>query len=206
MLGDTAVAVNPSDNRYKKLIGTKIKLPLVGREIPIIGDDSVDPKFGTGAVKVTPSHSPEDYDLAKKYGLEFIRIFDYDGLSNLNVPDKYRGLFPNKVREMVIADMTAEGLLEKVVDHTHEVGHCYRCSRAIQPITAPQWYVKMDSLAAPAIESAKSGRVKFFPTRFKKSFITWMENIRDWNISRQIVWGPRIPAWYCLDCHPRYQH
>jgi valyl-tRNA synthetase len=203
MLGDTAVAVNPSDPRYQKLIGTKIKLPLVGREIPIIGDDSVDPEFGTGAVKVTPSHSPEDYDVAKKHGLEFIRIFDYDGKSNQNVPEKYRGLFPDKVRDMVVADMETAGLLEKIEDYSHEVAHCYRCGHVIEPLTAPQWYVKMDTLAKSAVEAAKDGKVKFFPVRFKKAFITWMENIRDWNISRQIVWGPRIPAWYCLDVDPQ---
>jgi len=203
MLGDTAVAVNPDDPRYKNLIGTKIKLPLVGREIPIIGDVSVDPKFGTGAVKVTPSHSPEDYDLGKKYNLEFIRIFDYDGKANQNVPQKYRGLYPNQVREAVVKDMESAGFLEKIVDHSHEVGHCYRCGRAIEPITAPQWYIKIDALAKPAIAAAKAGKVKFFPVRFKKAFIIWMENVRDWNISRQIVWGPRIPAWYSLDLNPQ---
>jgi len=202
MLGDTAVAVNPKDKRYAKLIGTKIMLPLVNREIPVIGEETIDIKFGTGAVKVTPSHSPEDYDMAKKHGLEFMRIFDYDGKTNNNVPEKYRGLFPSQVREMVINDLTELGLMEKIENYSHEVGHCYRCGRVIEPITAPQWYVKIDKLAKPAIEAAKKGDVKFFPTRFKKSFIDWMENIRDWNISRQIVWGPRIPAWYCLDCNP----
>jgi len=202
MLGDTAVAVNPKDKRYAKLIGTKIMLPLVNREIPVIGEETIDIKFGTGAVKVTPSHSPEDYDMAKKHGLEFMRIFDYDGKTNNNVPEKYRGLFPSQVREMVINDLTELGLMEKIENYSHEVGHCYRCGRVIEPITAPQWYVKIDKLAKPAIEAAKKGEVKFFPTRFKKSFIDWMENIRDWNISRQIVWGPRIPAWYCLDCNP----
>jgi len=202
MLGDTAVAVNPKDKRYAKLIGTKIMLPLVNREIPVIGEETIDIKFGTGAVKVTPSHSPEDYDMAKKHGLEFMRIFDYDGKTNNNVPEKYRGLFPSQVREVVINDLTELGLMEKIENYSHEVGHCYRCGRVIEPITAPQWYVKIDKLAKPAIEAAKKGDVKFFPTRFKKSFIDWMENIRDWNISRQIVWGPRIPAWYCLDCNP----
>jgi len=202
MLGDTAVAVNPKDKRYAKLIGTKIMLPLVNREIPVIGEETIDIKFGTGAVKVTPSHSPEDYDMAKKHGLEFMRIFDYDGKTNNNVPEKYRGLFPSQVREVVINDLTELGLMEKIENYSHEVGHCYRCGRVIEPITAPQWYVKIDKLAKPAIEAAKKGEVKFFPTRFKKSFIDWMENIRDWNISRQIVWGPRIPAWYCLDCNP----
>ena len=202
MLGDTAIAVNPKDKRYKNLIGKTITLPLINREIPVIADDSVDIKFGTGAVKVTPSHSPEDYDLAKKHHLEFVRIFDYDGKSNNNVPKKYQGFFPSQVRQMVIDDLTSANLLEKTQDYSHEVGHCYRCGRPIEPITAPQWYVKIDKLATPAIKAAKDGDIKFFPVRFKKTFITWMENIRDWNISRQIVWGPQIPAWYCLDCNP----
>ncbi len=202
MLGDTAVAVNPKDKRYKNLIGKTVILPLVNKEIPVIADGTIDIKFGTGAVKVTPSHSPEDYDLAKKHHLEFIRIFDYDGKSNKNVPKKYQGFYPSQVRQMVIDDLTTLGLLEKTENYSHEVGHCYRCGRPIEPITAPQWYVKIDKLAAPAIKAAKEGDIKFFPLRFKKTFITWMENIRDWNISRQIVWGPQIPAWYCLDCNP----
>lgn len=202
MLGDTAIAVNPKDKRYQSLIGKTINLPIVNRQIPVIGEDTVDIEFGTGAVKVTPSHSPEDYDMAKKHGLEFIRIFDYDGKSNQNVPQKYQGLYPNQVRQMVLDDLESEGLLVKSQDYSHEVGHCYRCGRTIEPITAPQWYIKIDKLAAPAITAAKEGKVKFFPPRFKKTYLDWMENIRDWNISRQIVWGPRIPAWYCLDCHP----
>ena len=202
MLGDTAVAVNPKDKRYSNLKGKKLLLPLVNREIPIVFDESIDIEFGTGAVKVTPAHSPEDYDLGKKFNLEFIRIFDYDGKSNQNVPEKYRGFFPNQVRQMVIDDLTTAGLMEKIEDYTHEVAHCYRCGYPIEPLTAPQWYVKMDSLAKPAITAAKNGDIKFFPTRFKKTYIDWMENIRDWNISRQIVWGPQIPAWYCIDNNP----
>jgi len=202
MLGDTAVAVNPKDPRYSHLSGKKLLLPLVNREIPIIFEDTVDPKFGTGAVKVTPSHSPEDYDMGKKFNLDFIRIFDYDGKSNQNVPAKYRGFYPAQVRQMVIDDLTNAGFMEKTEDYTHEVGHCYRCGRPIEPVTAPQWYVKVQPLADLAIKAAREEKLKFFPKRFKKVFLTWLGDIRDWNISRQIVWGPRIPAWYCLDCHP----
>lgn len=199
LLGDTAVAVNPSDPRYQKLIGTKIKLPLTDREIPVIGEDSVDPDFGTGAVKVTPSHSPEDYEMAKKHGLEFIRIFDYDGLSNFNVPEKYWKLYPNQLRQEVLKDLEDQKLLTKTVDYSHEVGHCYKCGRAIEPITAPQWYVKIKPLADKAVRVVKDDTVKIFPKRFKKNFLTWMKDIRDWPISRQIIWGPRIPVWYNLD-------
>jgi len=199
MLGDTAVAVNPRDKRYQSLIGKTITLPLVNKEIPVIGEDSIDIKFGTGAVKVTPSHSPEDYDMAKKHNLEFVRIFDYDGKSNQNVPEKYRGFYPNQVRQMVLNDLEAEGLLVKTENYSHEVGHCYKCGRPIEPITAPQWFVKIKPLAEKATEAVKSDEVKIFPTRFKKSFLTWMKDIKDWPISRQIVWGHQIPAWYNLD-------
>jgi len=202
MLGDTAVVVNPKDKKYESLIGKFITLPLVGRQISVIAEESVDPKFGTGAVKVTPSHSPEDYDMAKKHNLEFIRIFDYDGKSNNNVPKKYRGFYPAQVRQMVLDDLEKLNLIEKVKDYSHEVGHCYKCGRPIEPMTAPQWFVKIKPLADKATEVVKKDEVLIFPKRFKKSFLTWMKDIKDWPISRQIVWGHQIPIWYCVDNEP----
>lgn len=199
MLGDSAVAVNPKDKRYKNLIGKKLLLPIVNKEIPIIGEESIDMEFGTGAVKVTPAHSPEDYDMGKKYNLEFVRIIDYDGRTNKNVPEQYQGLFSNKVREKIVEEMTGLGLMEKIENYSHEVGHCYKCGRVVEPITAPQWFVKIDSLAIPATKAVESGEIKIIPGRYKKNYLTWMKEIKDWPISRQIVWGHRIPIWYSLD-------
>lgn len=202
MLGDTAVAVHPDDKRYQSLIGTKIKLPLTDREIPIIGDNEIDPAFGTGAVKVTPSHSPVDYDIARRHNLEFRRIFDYDGKANANVPEKYIGLFPKQLRAAVLADLKSQNLLTEEKKYTNEVGHCYRCGNVMEPITSPQWFVRIAPLAQKALEVVKQDKINFFPDRFKDEFLRWMENIKDWPISRQIVWGHRIPIWYNLDENP----
>lgn len=202
MLGDTAIAVNPKDKRYKSLIGKYITLPLVGKQIPVIADDSIDIKFGTGAVKVTPSHSPEDYDIAKKHKLEFIRIFDYDGKSNKNVPEKYQGLYPKQLRQAVVDDLEKEGLLIKTERYSHQVAHCYKCGQSIEPITAPQWFIKIKSLAEKAKKVVEKDEILIFPKRFKKSFLTWMKDVKDWPISRQIVWGHQIPIWYCIENEP----
>ncbi len=202
MLGDTAVAVHPDDKRYKALVGTKIKLPLTDREIPIIADTEIDPAFGTGAVKVTPSHSPVDYDIARRHNLEFRRIFDYDGKANANVPEKYIGLFPKQLRAAVLADLRSLNLISEEKKYTYEVGHCYRCGNVMEPITSPQWFVRIAPLAQKAVEAVTQDKINFFPDRFKDEFLRWMENIKDWPISRQIVWGHRIPVWYNLDENP----
>ena len=199
MLGDTAVAVNPKDKRYKNFIGKTLILPLINREIKIIADTMVDTKFGTGAVKVTPAHDPDDYALGKKHKLEFINVMYPDGRMNEDAGD-YRGMDRFQAREVILEDLKEKGLLEKVEPHQLSAGHCYRCHTIIEPYLSRQWFVKMKPLAKPAIEAVKKGKIKFYPKRWTKVYLNWMENIQDWCISRQIWWGHRIPVYYCKSC------
>ncbi|WP_457679284.1 valine--tRNA ligase [Thermovibrio sp.] len=197
LLGDVAVAVNPKDERYKDLIGKKLRLPIVGREIPIIADEYVDPEFGTGAVKITPAHDFNDYEVAKRHGLPEIQIMDDWGRITVA---PFKGMDRFEAREAIVSLLKEEELLEKVESHKHSVGHCYRCKTVIEPYLTEQWFVKTKPLAQRPIEAVKSGEVKFIPKQWENTFFDWMFNIRDWCISRQIWWGHRIPAWHCLDC------
>jgi valyl-tRNA synthetase len=201
IFADTAVAVNPKDKRYKDLIGKKAVIPLIDKEIPIIADELVDLDFGTGALKITPAHDQTDYVIGEKHNLEKTNCINREG-KMINVPKKYLGLNVNQARKKVIADLEKENKLIKKESLTHSIGTCYRCGTTIEPLLMPQWYVKIKPLAKKAIQAVKKKKVKIVPKRFEKIYFNWMENIRDWNISRQIVWGPRIPAWYCLDCNP----
>ncbi len=199
MLGDTAVAVNPSDKRYTSLVGKNIVLPLVGRLIPIIADRYVEKGFGTGAVKITPAHDPNDFEVGIRHDLPVIKVMNDDGTMNENA-GKYEGMDETEARAAVVADMDKLGLLLKTEDYEHNVGHCYRCHHTIEPMVSKQWFVRMKELAAPAIEAVKKKDIKFLPKRFEKTYLHWMENIRDWCISRQLWWGHRIPVYYCDDC------
>jgi len=199
MLGDTAVAVNPKDKRYKKFIGKTILLPLVNRRIKIIADSLVDMKFGTGAVKVTPAHDPNDYALGRKHGLDFINVMSQDGTMN-EAAGTYFRMDRFKAREKIISDLKTLGLLEKQEPHELSAGHCYRCHTIVEPYLSKQWFVKMRPLARPAIKAVKEGRINFYPARWTKVYLNWMENIQDWCISRQIWWGHRLPVYYCKNC------
>lgn len=199
LLGDTAVAVNPDDERYKDLVGKTLILPLVGREIPVIADEYVDKEFGTGCVKITPAHDPNDFEVGKRHNLEEIKVMNDDATIN-KFGGKYEGMDRYEARKAIVEDLEKEGLLVKVEPHVHNVGGCYRCGTTVEPITSKQWFVKMKPLAEPAIEAVKNGETRFIPERFTKTYMNWMENVHDWCISRQLWWGHRIPAFYCEDC------
>ena len=199
MLGDTGVAVHPDDERYKDLVGKTVILPIMNKEIPIIADDFVEKEFGTGAVKLTPAHDPNDYQAALKHNLEIIPVFDEEFKMNNLVPE-YKGMDMYEAREKIVERLQKEGYLVKIEDYTHNVGKCYRCHHTIEPHISEQWFVKMEPLAKPAIEAVRTGKVEFVPERFDKIYYNWMENIQDWCISRQLWWGHRIPAYYCQKC------
>ena len=199
ILGDTAVAVNPEDDRYQDLIGLTVVVPVVGREIPVIADNHVNPEVGTGALKVTPAHDPHDFEIGLRHDIEQISVFTPDGMMNEEA-GKYEGMSREECREAILEDIEKAGLLVKVEPMTHSVGHCYRCDTTIEPYLSTQWFMKMKPLAEPAIAAVKEGRVKFVPAQWEKTYFDWMYNIRDWCISRQIWWGHQIPAWYCQDC------
>jgi valyl-tRNA synthetase len=199
MLGDAAVAVHPDDERYRALVGRELRLPVVDRLIPIVADEAVDPAFGTGAVKVTPAHDPTDFEIGKRHGLPSIDVMTPEARMSLAAPERFQGLDRYEARRRVVAELEAAGLLEKVEPHRHAVGHCYRCDTVVEPRLSEQWFVKMAPLARPALAAYREGRLRFVPERGGAEYAQWMENIRDWCISRQLWWGHRIPVWYCVD-------
>ncbi|MEA4997824.1 MAG: valine--tRNA ligase [Candidatus Limiplasma sp.] len=199
MLGDTAVAVHPDDARYQHLIGKMVVLPILNKLIPVVADTYVDMAFGTGAVKITPAHDPNDFEVAQRHDLEIIRVTNDDGTMN-ELAGKFAGIHENECRKAVAKELEETGYLVKVEDYTHNVGTCYRCHTTVDPVTSMQWFVQMAPLAKPAIDAVREGKTKFVPERFSKIYFNWMENIRDWCISRQLWWGHRIPAWYCQEC------
>ncbi len=199
MLGDTGVAVHPEDERYTHLIGKNLILPIVGRKIPVFADEYVDPSFGTGVVKVTPAHDPNDFEMGQRHALEQIVVLNDDATMADNT-GKYKGMDRYECRKVLLEDLKALGNLVSIEEHNHAVGHCQRCHTVVEPMISKQWFVKMESLAKPAMEAVTSGKIQFVPERFTKIYLNWLESIRDWCISRQLWWGHRIPAWYCDDC------
>ena len=199
MLGDTGVCVNPNDERYAGLVGKTVLLPIVNRQIPVVADEYADMEFGTGAVKMTPAHDPNDFEVGRRHNLEIIRVMNDDGTMNENA-GKYQGMTREACREAIVRDLEAQGYLVKIEPLTHNVGTCYRCHDTVETMVSTQWFVRMKPLAEPAIRAAKEGELRFIPERFEKTYYNWMENIRDWCISRQLWWGHRIPAFYCDGC------
>ena len=199
MLGDTGVCVNPNDERYQHIIGKKVILPLVNKEIPVVADDYAEMEFGTGCVKMTPAHDPNDFEVGLRHNLEVIRVLNDNGVVN-EFGGKYEGMDRYDARKAIVADLEEQGYLVKIEDHAHNVGTCYRCHKDVEPIISAQWFVKMQPLAEEAIRVVKEGETKFVPDRFSKTYMNWMENVRDWCISRQLWWGHQIPAWTCSDC------
>ena len=199
LLGDTAVAVNPDDERYKDIVGKTLILPIVHREIPVVADSYVEMDFGTGVVKITPAHDPNDFEVGLRHNLEVINVLTPDAKITEDYP-KYAGMDRYEARKAIVADLKEEGALVEIEDYAHNVGTCYRCGTTVEPRVSKQWFVKMKPLAGPAIDAVKNGETKFIPQRFDKIYFHWLENIRDWCISRQLWWGHRIPAWYCSDC------
>ena len=199
MLGDTGIAVNPEDERYAHLVGKTAILPLVGRELPIVADDYVDKEFGSGAVKMTPAHDPNDFGVGERHNLEQINVMNEDGTMN-ELAGKYQGMDRYECRKQLMKDLDEAGYVIAIKDHPHSVGTCYRCHTVIEPRLSEQWFVKMDELAKPAIDILKSKELQFVPERYDKTYLQWLENIRDWCISRQLWWGHQIPAYYCQEC------
>ena len=199
MLGDTGVCVNPNDERYTAIVGKKVILPLVNKEIPVVADDYAEMEFGTGCVKMTPAHDPNDFEVGLRHNLEVIRVLNDNGVVN-EYGGKYEGMDRYEARKAIVADLDTQGYLVKVDDHAHNVGTCYRCHNDVEPIISAQWFVKMKPLAEEALRVVKEGETKFVPDRFSKTYINWMENVRDWCISRQLWWGHQIPAWTCAEC------